>query len=401
MTFAFVLVELELWFDMMRRRLPIIAFFAIAACARNTGAHPIQSANAPLGDNYLLLVNTAVASMMTPDKMTQFDKSSYDGLAVAFLHAYDTSPVPSPEEMDTKIAGWKKNTTKDIWPWVYINRMLAIDPADKNPYSKDSYFRRFSGADLEGRAGARSDFLQNWSNAVRAARDSHAPGIVCDLEFYNYQKAYEIPELAGQVGKTAEQTVELLRQLGAQMADSAAAQYPDATLWFLFTGLTHPDYKVVGQQSYYPSPAYIAMGLLDEIQTKHMQLRVLTGGEGSLGYCHLSIAEFREKIRDRGERMATRLRKYAGTLELAGTLTLWREPAAKKAWMKEYPCGSAAASTVEELQPYLELLLRSYRYNWIYGSADGGYYAFLPESARRFDAVISRAKAPVAGSPAR
>jgi hypothetical protein len=396
-----ILRELDLWVDWMGWRLSIVGFFAIAALAGNTGGRPIQSAKAPLGDRYLLLVNTAVASMMTPDKIAQFDKSSYDGLAIAFLHAYDTSPVPSPEDMDAKIAGWKKNTTKNIWPWVYINRMLAIDPADKNPYSKDPYFRRFSGADLDGHAGARSDFLQNWSNALRAARDSSAPGIVCDLEFYNYQRAYEIPELAAQIGQTPEQTVELLRQLGARMADSAAAQYPDATLWFLFTGLTHPDYKIVGQKSYYPSPAYIAIGLLDEIQTKHLGLKVLTGGEGSLGYCHLSIAEFREKIRERGERIVAQLRRYEGILELAGTMTLWSEPAAKKAWLKEYPCGSASAATVEDLQPYLELLLRSYRYNWIYGSADGGYYAFLPESARRFDAVISRSKAPVTGSPAR
>ncbi len=387
--------------SLMRWRLPVLAFCAIAALAGNTDARGIQFVKAPLGDRYLLLVNTAVASMMTPEKIAQFDTSPYDGVAVAFLHAYDTSPVPSPEEMDAKIAGWKKNTTKDIWPWVYINRMLAIDPADKNPYSKDLYFRRFSGADLDGHAGVRSDFLQNWSNALRAARDSSVPGIVCDLEFYNYQKAYEVPELAAQIGKTPEQTVELLRQLGLQMADLAAAQYPDATLWFLFTGLTHPDYKIVGQRSYYPSPAYLAMGLLDEIQTKHLRLKVLTGGEGSLGYCHLSLAEFREKIRDRSERMATQLKNYKGILELAGTMTLWSEPAAKKAWLKEYPCGSASAATVEDLQPYLELLLRSYRYNWIYGSADGGYYAFLPESARRFDAVISRSKPAVTGSQAR
>jgi hypothetical protein len=397
---SLILLELNLRVDWMGWRFPVVAFFAIAALGWNSDGRLIQSARAPLGDRYLLLVNTAVASMMTPDKIAQFDKSPYDGLAIAFLHAYDTSPVPSPEEMDAKIAGWKKNTSKDIWPWVYINRMLAIDSADKNPYSQDPYFRRFSGADLEGRAGARNDFLQNWSNAVRAARDSRAPGIVCDLEFYNYQKAYEIPELAGQIAKTPEQTVALLRELGARMADAAATQYPDATLWFLFTGLTHPDYKIVGANSYYPSPAYIALGLLDEIQARHLRLKVLTGGEGSLGYCHLSVAEFREKIRDRSERIAAQLTRYQGILELAGTMTLWSEPAAKKGWVKEYPCGSAAAATVEDLQPYLELLLRSYRYNWIYGSADGGYYAFLPESAPRFDAVISRAKAPVAGSPA-
>ena len=91
--------------------------------------------------------------MMTPEKMRQFGKSPYDGLAVAFLHAYDTSAIPSPAAMTAKILEWKKITGKDIWPWVYVNRMLAIDSADTNPYSKDPYFHHFAGADLDGQGG--------------------------------------------------------------------------------------------------------------------------------------------------------------------------------------------------------------------------------------------------------
>jgi len=45
------------------------------------------------------------------------------------------------------------------------------------------------------------------------------------------------------------------------------------------------------------------------------------------------------------------------------------------------------------LIPYMELLFRSYRYNWIYGSPNGGYLAFNPEVAPRFDAAIAKAKA--------
>ena len=375
--------------------LPLLTIVALAGQGRATSS---QSVNAALGSRYLLLVNTAVASMMTPEKMQQFGKSPYDGLAVAFLHAYDTSAIPSPAVMTAKILEWKKITGKDIWPWVYVNRMVAIDPADTNPYSKDPYFYRFAGADLEDKAGAQTEFIQNWTNALRAAADSRVPGIVCDLEFYNYQKAYEIPELASRIRKSPNETTGLLRQLGARMADAATAQYPDAVLWFLFTGLTHSDYQAVGGESYYPAPSYIAMGLLDEIREKHFRLKVLTGGEGSIGYCHISTDEFNEKISDRRERMMPALEKYRGSLELAGTMTLWRDPSAKKGWVKEYPCGSATAATVEDLEPYLELLLHSYRYNWIYGSADGGYNAFDSESAGRFDAVISRAEQQAAHS---
>lgn len=357
---------------------------------------PARAAAKPLGSRYLLLVNTAIASMMTDEKLKQFDTSPYDGLAVAFLHAYDTSTVPTVDAMDARLAAWKADTSKAIWPWVYINRMLAIDPADANPYSKDVYFKKFDGADLDGKAGAQADFFSNWTNSIRAAHDSASPGIVCDLEFYNYQKAYEIPELAARIHQSPEQTVASLRALGTRMADAAAQQYPTAVLWFLFTGLTHPTYKTVAGQSYYPAPSYVVLGLLDEIQAKHLHLTVISGGEGSLGYCHESLQEFHTKIADRRDAFASHLARFGDSLELSGTLTLWSDKSAKRNWVNQFPCNVSPPATVEELQPYLELMLKSYRYNWIYGSMDGGYDAYKPEIATRFDAVIRKAVASTA-----
>lgn len=377
-------------FDSYKLRVLALVIASTVSCIRSWSLN--EPRKTPLGDHYLMLVNTAYAPYLTASKVAQFNNSSYDGIAVAFLHTYETSPIPRPEDMDSQIANWKKSTSKDIWPWVYINRMLGIDPADKHPYSTDLYFRRIQGMDLDDKAGAQSDFLNDWKRALHTARDTHAPGIVFDPEFYNYQKEYDVGELAGAIGKKPEQAAELLRRLGASMADAAQDQDPGAVLWFLFTGLTHPDYKVVGGDSYYPSPSYIAIGLLDEIEKKHFSLVVISGGEGSLGYCHASVAEFQNAIGKRAADFASHLAKYHDSLELAGTMTLWSEPAAKKGWMKEEPCGTTSAATVEDLEPYLELLLRSYRYNWIYGSVDGGYLPFDP-SASRFDAVISKAVA--------
>ena len=345
-----------------------------------------------LGDHYLMLINTAIASQMNPEKFAQFEKSPYDGLAVAFLHAYDVSRVPTVAEMDARINEWKKTTTKDIWPWVYINRMLAVDPADKNPYSKDAYFRAFSGLDFEDRAGAQKDFLQYWQNALAVAKDTRAPGIVYDPEFYNYQSAYDVGLLAQQTKKKPEEVVVLLQQLGARMADSATAQYPGAVLWFMFTGFGYPEFKVIDGRPYYPSPAYIAFGLLDEIQNRHLPLKVISGGEGSLAYCHETLQQFQDVISKRDLKFAPLVQKYQGILELGGTMTLWSDRAHKQGWVKEGACDTSAAATVEDLQPYLELLLRSFRYNWIYGSGDGGYMAFVPLNADRFDAVITKAK---------
>lgn len=346
-----------------------------------------------------MLVNTAYAPFLNAAKLAQFNQSPYDGIAVAFLYAYETSPIPPPEVMDRQIAIWKKSTKKDIWPWVYINRMLGIDPADKHPYSSDPYFHRIQGMDLEDNAGAQGDFLNNWKNALRAARDTHVPGIVFDSEFYNYQEEYDVGELARAIGKRPDETVGLLRRLGARMADAANDQYPGAVLWFLFTGLTHPDYKIVGGVEYYPSPTYVAIGMLDEIKEKRFPLTVVSGGEGSLGYCHATVEQFQNAISKRAADFAPHFAQYHDVLELAGTMTLWSDTAAKKGWVKEGACDTATAATVEDLEPYIQLLLRSYRYNWIYGSVDGGYLPF-EASATRFDAVIARAKTRTIGTNA-
>jgi hypothetical protein len=350
-----------------------------------------------LGDHYLMLVNTAVAFNMTEDKFRQFDQSGYDGLAVAFHHAYDTSSPLSAKSISDQLSGWKKFTSKDIWPWVYANRIVGKSPVEENSHAENFYFKNISGVDLDDHAGALSDFLQIWKNALAAANDAKVPGIVCDLEFYNYYKEYDIGELARQTGKTPAAAALALRKIGARMADLAATAYPQASLWFLFTGLTHPGYKTFEGVPYYPSPTYIALGLLDEILVKHLALKVITGGEGSIGYCHASVGEFQSSIEDRQVKLANELQRYDGVLELGGTLALWSDRATKKDWLTEGMCKASQASNIEELQPYIELLLKTYRYNWLYGTSEGNYLPFIAVSARRFDAVINRAKLQVAG----
>jgi hypothetical protein len=352
------------------------------------------------GDHYLLLVTSVNASTFTPEKLTQFDRSAYEGVAVPFLNAYDTGPIPTAAAMEASLSEWKKVTKKDLWPWVYINRMMGQDPARKEQIAKYPYFAKIQGADLEDKAGAQKDFLQYWQNAFRAAKNTQSPGVVADLEFYNYYPEYDPTILAKELGKTPQQAIDLLRQLGARMADSAAADYPSATVWFLFTDLGNPSWKVVDGKPYYASPAYVVQGMLDQIQKARLSLKVLSGGEVSLAYCSTSLEQLRMKISRRAAGFAPQIQKYGGALELAGTITLWNEPAGKTGWMKQ-SCSGSDAATVEDLQPYLEVLLKSYRYNWIYASGAGSYLAFQPESAPRFDAVIDKAKARVASAPAR
>ena len=351
-----------------------------------------------MGNHYLMLVNTANAEQMDASKMAQFDRSPYEGLAVSFVDAYDTSPVPSPAAMEAQIMSWKKSNIKQIWPWVYLNRMIGANEAEGNQLSKVPYFQRFQGLDLDGKAGAQNDFLESWRNALRIAKETRVPGIVCDLEFYNNYKAYDLAELARMTSTPRQEVLNLLMRLGARMADIAAAEYPGATLWFLFTGFTRADYRVIEGKPYYLAATYIAEGLLDQIQQHHLPLRVLSGGEVGLGYCHNSVDDLRQAIEKRTADFAPLLQKYKGILELAGTMTLWSDRSAKKNWVAQGTCGTSSAATVEDLVPYMELLFHSYRYNWLYGSPNGGYFAFQSMSAPRFDAAITQAKARAFGA---
>jgi hypothetical protein len=356
-------------------------------------ANSSRSTVGRLGNHYLMLVNTAIANQMDAQKMGQFDRSPYDGLAVSFAGAYDASPVLSPAPMEAQIVSWKKSTAKDIWPWVSLNRMIGANDAEGNPLTKAPYFQRFQGLDLDGKAGAQNDFLENWRNALRLAKETRVPGIVCDLEFYNNYKAYDVAELARMTSMPRADVVNALRQVGTRMADISAAEYPGASIWLLFTGFTRPEYRVIDGQPYYLAATYIVEGLLDQIQRHHLPLRILSGGEVGLGYCHNSVEDLRQAIEKRAADFAPILRKYTGILELAGTMTLWSDRSAKKNWVAQGACGTSSAATVEDLIPYMELLFRSYRSNWLYGSPNGGYFAFQATSAPRFDAAIAKAKA--------
>jgi hypothetical protein len=382
------------------------ALLPSSACAGRAASARLSPgpSQAPLGNRYLLLVNTAVARLLHPQDLAEFDRSPYDGLAIAFHYNYDTAPVASAESMVQQLNEWKSSTRKHLWPWIFLNRLVGAGEAATNERVNVEYFKKIRGIDLEDRSGARSDFLLMLRNAVRAARLSSAPGIVLDLEFYNDHQEYDPAEMAAKTGRPASQLVGLLRELGAAIADEASREYPQAVLWLPFTGFSHHDFRKIAGASYFPTPVYIASGLLDRIKERGYRLSVVSGGEGSLGYCHENLADFENAIRKRAQVFDSVLKQYPAVLELAGTLTLWNERSGKSGFIAEDVCGKSSAATVEELEPYLELLFRSYRYNWIYGSSNGSYFAFDSHSAPRFNRVISRAlentaaKVPKSGS---
>jgi hypothetical protein len=375
-----------------------LGFFVLLALTGTLRANPANTTTgqAALSKSYLMLVAGNRANTLTPEQLRLFSESPYDGLAVRFLTQYDSTPPPSVEEMTAKLQELKKTNGKDYWPWVFLNRMVGKDPEFDSPYGRDPYFARTRGLDLEGKSGGQKDFLQIWRNSMRAARQAGMPGMVADFELYLNYKAYEPALLAKQVGKPVGETLQLLKQLGMQLADTAAQEYPNGTLWFLFTDLGQLGWKTEGDTKFYPTPAYVVLGLLEQIRLKHYGLHVISGGEVGLEYCSFNVEHLKRKIDGRTRDFAPHLQKYPGALELAGTMILWPDRISKTDFMAEGPCGKSEAATVEEQEPYLELLFRTYPYNWIYGTHNSGYDPFNPATASRFNATILRAKAAAA-----
>jgi hypothetical protein len=344
-------------------------------------------------EDYLMLVAGNRANTLTPEQVTLFAQSPYDGLAVRFLTQYDTTPPPTVEEMTARLQELKKTNGKDYWPWVFLNRMAGRDAGFDSSYGRDPYFARTNGLDLEDKSGAERDFLQIWRNSMRAARLAGMPGLVADFELYLNYKAYEPALLAKQIGKPVDETLQLLNRLGIQLADAAAQEYPDGTIWFLFTDLGQLGWKTEGTVKYYPTPAYIVLGLLEEIRLKNYGLHLISGGEVGLEYCSFNLEHLKRKIDGRARDFAPHLQRYPGILELAGTMILWPDRKSKTDFMAEGGCGKSEAATVEEQEPYLELLFSAYRHNWVYGTHNSGYDPFNPATASRFNGAILRARA--------
>lgn len=331
-------------------------------------------------------------SEFTPAMIVEFDESPYAAVSVPVISPYETGKLPALEDLRPQIIQFRTLTAKHIWPWVSLNRMVGANAAEKNAHAQVPYFLRIRGADLDNSAGARDDFYQAWRVGLQAAKALGSPGVVFDPEFYNDYAAYKIPELARQTGKTPHEVTQLLRNLGADMADIANEELPGAKVWTLFTGLSKPGWYTEGATSYYLSPAYVVMGFLERIKRSGYRLTVISGGEISLGYCSRSLEQMHMKIDNRFRAALPFLDDYAGILVLGGTTTLWLDEAHKKGYFAQGDCGMCSARNVEDLQPYLETLFRNYAYAWIWASGGGGYHAFDPRVTPRFNAAITNAR---------
>lgn len=344
---------------------------------------------------YLMLVTFLVHgfSSLTPAMVSEFQKSPYRGIAVPIHDHMNPGPVPSLASFDSDVARLKSVTSKDLWPWVFTNMLIGVVRRDTRAYAQDETTLRIQGWDLDNQAGARERFLQWWRLSFQLAKQLGAPGAVADLEPYNNYASGTLPELAREIGRSPDETVRLLEALGGRMADIAATELPGAKIFYLTTNLQNPRVAAVGGKWYYGSETYIVIGTLERIRQARLDLTVISGNESGLGYCSDSLDDLRGRIQSVRSNMSHFLSSNAGHLVEAGTMTLWADASLKGDWLASGPCAANPAGNVEELEPYIQELLRSYQYVWIYAASPKytGYQPFDPDIAPRFNVVLRHA----------
>lgn len=327
---------------------------------------------------YLLLVSFYTGTLADFDdrKVQVINSSPYQGVAVSLVGAYDIAP-PSPERWSAASSRLQQTARKHIWPWIYFNRFIGYEEGGRahSPLAAVHYFQRIRGFDLDNATGALADFYAIWRQALRLAKEWGAPGILVDAEPYNNYQTSKVAYLAQKTGRSETEVIRRLRAIGAELAALVHQEYPEAVLWFLFTGLiTPPPGVAVGEER---SVTHIVRGMLEWGKTNGAKFLLVSGGELSGGYCYRSLAELEQTYQTRRTRYLDLLTAYPN-LRLGGTIAPWDRPEQKKDWLRRGPCGAAPWNSVHDFTPLIRQLLKSCDFVWIYAAGAASYNPYDP-----------------------
>ncbi len=343
---------------------------------------------------YLMLIGFYTPGMhfFSSAQIAEINKSPYHGVAVRFINQYDELKYAQ-KDFDLSISKIKKESTKQVWPWVFFNRFIGYKD-DQRAGSKEAdkpYFRKIHGLDLNNDAGALEDFLGIWRISLNVAKELGSPGIVVDPEPYNNYATYYVPYVADQLGTDNEQVRQKLKQLGGKLSDIVNETYPDAVLWFLFTDIWTQRKSITPVISWdFRMPAYIVMGMLDRAKEKNYRFRLVSGGE-MWGYCFKNVDDLKDRISKRKKLFADLQTKYPN-LQLGGTIAPWADAASRLTWMNTYPrCVESEFKKIEDFRPSLELLLTSYDYVWIYCAGAAPYDPYDQKTAAAYNPTLKDA----------
>lgn len=344
---------------------------------------------------YLLLVTFSSGQFANLDmaKLATINITPYDGAAIPLYNAYDDTKHTY-QEMKASIEQIKIRSKKHIWPWIFINRLVGYLPADCNykitSPSEKEYFKKIQGADIYNLTGALDDFYENYRLALKISKEIGTPGIVIDLEAYNIKSAdrHSLKKISNLLGRKENDVINKLQQIGYQLSDIADNEYPNATIWFLFTGIGSEVSQFSHEQRWV---TYMAEAMLARARERKMKLKFVTGGELSLGYCYESLQDLYSVIEKRSIKMKPILSSHAN-LYLGGTLSPWVMKAEKKSWMTKGKCGRSSINNASDFLPIILELMKAYNYIWIYASESGGYNPFVAGKEHEINSVLEKTK---------
>lgn len=331
---------------------------------------------------YLLLVSfySGQINDFGLDKIKAINESPYNGVAVALIGAYDTGKY-SENDFEPAVRLLKKESKKHIWPWVFFNRFVGFDPQEGIAHSghggNKAYFKQIKGMDIYNEACALEDFYNIWRISFKIAKETGSSGIVIDPEAYNNFKNYQLSYVARQLDKPEEEIKKRLKEIGAKLVDIAEEEYPEATLWFLFTGLGNSKTLNPFADKEYRTVTYIIRGMLERAKEIGSKLKFVSGGE-LLGYCYESFDDLKERIKNRSEQFSAILKVFPN-LYLGGTIAPWDKPEQKKDWMLKGKCGKSDLKGIDEFKPLISYLIKSYSYVWIYAATAARYDPYNPD----------------------
>lgn len=338
---------------------------------------------------YILLV-TFFGSTLQGDidqvKWSELSNSPYNGVAIRLKGAYNTS-FTDYNVMSNQLSKIKKETKKDILPWVFLNQIIGLDkgkaPVDFTT-KQMTYFNLINGIALDQRHVALKDFLSLWQKAMRLAKEIGAPGIVFDPEFYNNRRMNIVNNIATKKNMSMANVIIELKRIGAILADSAHSEYPGATIWSLYTGFAEKRKKNDGN---YITPVYIFSGFLERCKEQNYSLKLIAGGELSLGYTSKSLGHLKQKIETRNSRYQPIIELYSPHLTLGGTISLWNNSSNRKGWLKKRDSDIA---NIIGFETYLNTIETYYDHLWIYAATKSDYDPFNSQTSKDVNLLLGK-----------
>jgi hypothetical protein len=369
----------------------LLAVYAQASVAEDLRRAKMDYAS-ELGPSYVLMVSSMHPPFLAlnEENVKAFNATPFDGIAVDVIGPYDGSKLPHEPTLLTHCEPIRFASSKTIWPRVYLNRILELSDKlrARNVTRNPTYFGAIRGMDIFDEAGTLTDYYSIYRLSLRMARALSAPGIVLDLEAYNHPDGYRVEWIAKRQGKSPAAVIVRLKEIGAQMAGITNEEFPGAVLWSLFTAFERPEEYREKSGSYYPSPSYIAMGLLAHAAGKNVPVTLISGGEWG-GYYYASVEAMRKRFADRNAAFQPWLEKYPNHLALGGTITVWGDARNNTGWVLKDATASTPYRRVLDFEPLVAEMRRTYRYIWFYVPSVTDYKPLNAEASRETNAQIA------------